>query len=316
MADNSRVVGIDLSTRQWDVALGADGACVAFATDQAGQAALRAWLTRHAPGASVACEASGGLERTLVQALVPFGFEVRILDAARVRKFALAAGKRAKTDRIDAQLIAHFAAVFPGPPCVPDAARSALRELVSARDGIVAAITSLKNQARHATLAALKRLQARRLAALARDQRQVEAQIAAVLDKNPDLAERAALIKSVPGIANANAARLIASMPELGRISGRQAAALIGVAPYDDQSGARHGRRRIAGGRADLRRGLYMAALVAARHNTALKLFYDRLIAAGKPPKLALVAVIRKLIVILNAILKTRQPWTNEPTKA
>ncbi|HTR17233.1 MAG TPA: IS110 family transposase [Acetobacteraceae bacterium] len=311
MADFVCVVGIDLSARRWDVACYPGDAVASFTTDAEGRSGLLAWLARHAPAGVIACEASGGLEQQLAELLVPTGFTLRILDAARVRRFALAAGQRAKNDRLDARVIAHFAATFPGPAYLPDKDRAALAELGAVRDGIVADITAVTNQLRHIRLAGLQALMADRLAALRRWQRRVEAQIEAVLSQNLVMAARRRLILSVPGVGPVSAARLIAHMPELGQLTGRQAAALVGVAPFDDDSGGRRGRRRINGGRTNVRNTLYMAALVAARQNPVLKTFYERLINAGKAAKLALVAVIRKLVVILNAIIKSGQPWTN-----
>jgi transposase len=312
MAEKTGVVGIDLSAARWDVRYRADGEAASFATDETGQAELRAWLTRHAPGAMIACEASGGLERQLVLALTPAGFSVRILDAGRVRKFAQSAGVRAKTDRIDAGVIAHFAETFPGKPVKPDAARAVLGEWVSARDDTVEAITALQNQASHATLEPIKQLQTKRIAGLRQDQRLIEARIRGLIEATPCFAADARLIRSVPGIGAVNAARLIARMPELGKISNRKAAALVGVVPYDNQSGRRDSRRKISGGRTDVRNGLFMAALTAVVRNPVLKAFYERLLARGKLKKVALVAVMHKLVVILNVILSTRRAWTDK----
>jgi transposase len=312
MAEKSGVVGIDLSGARWDVRYCADGEAASFPTDEAGQAALRAWLTRHASGAMIACEASGGLERHLVQALAPAGFKVRIVDAARVRKFAQSGGVRAKTDRIDAGVIAHFAETFPGKPVELDAARAVLGEWVSVRDATVEAITVLQNQLRQSTLDAVKRLQTKRITGLRQDLKRIEARIGRLIKATPSFAADAALLGSVPSIGVVNVARLIARMPELGKISNRKAAALIGVVPYDNQSGRRDSRRHISGGRTDIRNGLFMAALTAVVYNPALKAFYEGLLARGKLKKVALVAVMHKLVVILNVILNTRRPWTDK----
>jgi transposase len=267
MAEKTGVVGIDLSGARWDVKYRADGKPAAFTTDEAGQRQLRAWLSSNAPGAVIACEASGGLERELADALMPHGFAVRIVNAGRVRKFAESGGLLAKNDRIDAGVIAHFAETFPGQPVKPDGARADLSAWVGARDATVEAITALTNQARQSRLEALKRLQGKRIAGLRQDLKQLEAQIARLIRTNPAFAADARLIGSVPGIGAVNTARLIARMPELGKISNRKAAALVGVVPYDNQSGRRERRRRISGGRGDIRRGLFMAALTAVRRN-------------------------------------------------
>jgi transposase len=312
MAEKTGVVGIDLSGARWDVRYRADGEVASFSTDETGQAQLRAWLTRHAPGAMIACEASGGLERQLVLALTSAGFGVRILDAGRVRKFAQSAGLRAKTDRIDAGVIAHFAETFAGKPVTPDAARAAFSEWVSARDATIEAITALQNQALHSTLKLVKQLQTKRIAGLRQDLRQIDAQIRGLIAATPCFAAAAQLLGSVPGIGPVNVARLIARMPELGKISNRKAAALVGVVPYDNQSGRRDSRRKISGGRTDIRNGLFMAALTAVVHNPVLKAFYERLVARGKLKKVALVAVMHKLVVILNVILSTGRPWIDK----
>ena len=226
------------------------------------------------------------------------------------------AGLRAKTDRIDAGVIAHFAETFPGKPVKPDAARAALCEWVSARDATVEAITALENQARQTTLKLLKQLQAKRIAGLRQDRKAIDMRIRSVIEANPCFVATARLLRSVPGIGEVNVARLIARMPELGQISNRKAAALVGVAPYHNQSGRRDSRRHISGGRTDVRNGLFMAALTAVEHNPVLKAFYERLLARGKLKKVALVAVMHKLVVILNVILSTGCSWLDKTRSA
>lgn len=309
MAQFAPVVGIDLSKQRWDVAVFPDQIGAGFATDEAGQAALVGWLGEHAPGSVVACEASGGLERALIAVLSKAGIGVRVLDARRVRRFAEAAGKRAKNDRIDAAMIAWFAASFPGPPVVVDAARARLAELVSTREHLLAELQASRNHAAHLQSPLAKRILASQIAGLRRWLMRAEAAIAAAIAEVPALAARAALVCSVPGIGAVLAARLLTALPELGAISRRQVAALVGVAPYDRDSGRRRGQRSIAGGRSAVRASLYMAALVAARHNPVLRAFHDRLRARGKPAKVALTAVMRKLLVILTAIVRNQQPW-------
>lgn len=311
MAQFHPVVGIDVSKQRWDVALFPQTTTAAFscATDAAGQAALCGWLAEHAAGCTVACEASGGYERPLIELLIGAGIPVRLLDAQRVRRFAQAGGKRAKNDRIDAAMIAQFAASFPGPAVRPDRARQQLVELVGLRDHLQAELTAVSNQARLSSQPLVRRIASQRVAALQRWRRRVEAAIAVAIAAAPLLARQAALLQSVPGIGAVTAARLLAMMPELGHIDARRAASLAGVAPFDHDSGRRRGQRSIAGGRSALRAGLYMAALVAARHNPALRAFYDRLRTAGKPAKVALTAVMRKLIVILTAILRDNTTW-------
>jgi len=310
MAQSACVVGVDLSAARWDVACYPHGPTASFATTPAGQAQFLAWLAQVAQSATVACEASGGLERSLLMLLAPTPVSLRILDAGRVRTFANAAGRRAKNDRIDAAVIAHYAATFPGKPAQHDQARAVLAELLNVRDRLVADVTATANQARSSASKTIKSMLTRQLATLTRWVRQAEAEIAAAITADPQLAQRAALLRSMPGIGPANAARLVARLPELGQVGPRQAAALVGLAPYDNDSGGRRGTRHIRGGRTDIRNTLYMAALVAKKHNTVLAAVFERLTAAGKPAKVALVAIMRKLVVILNAMLKAGQTWT------
>jgi transposase len=309
MAQFRTVVGIDVSKQRWDVALYPEPVVASFATDAAGWAGLLAWLGTEAPGCVVACEPSGGFERPLIAALSEAGVAVRLVDARRVRRFAEASGRLAKNDRIDAAVIAHFAATFPGPLVQRDAARERLAEWVRMREQVQAELLAATNQVTHLRQPPLRRLAEQRIAALRRWLARIEAGIAAAIAAVPSLAAKAALLGSVPGIGPVIAARLLAELPELGQISGRQAAALVGVAPFDRDSGGRHGHRAIAGGRAKLRAGLYMAALVAAKHNPVLRAFHDRLRARGKPAKVALTAVMRKLVVILSAMLRSATPW-------
>jgi transposase len=310
MAQSACVVGVDLSAARWDVACYPHGPTASFATTPAGQAQFLAWLAQVAQSATVACEASGGLERSLLMLLAPTPVSLRILDAGRVRTFANAAGRRAKNDRIDAAVIAHYAATFPGKPAQHDQARAVLAELLNVRDRLVADVTATANQARSSASKTIKSMLTRQLATLTRWVRQAEAEIAAAITADPQLAQRAALLRSMPGIGPANAARLVARLPELGQVGPRQAAALVGLAPYDNDSGGRRGTRHIRGGRTDIRNTLYMAALVAKKHNPVLAAVFERLTAAGKPAKVALVAIMRKLVVILNAMLKAGQTWT------
>ncbi len=249
MAQSAPVVGVDLGKRRWDVAIFPDQIEVAFATGEAGHAALVGWLAEHAPGCVVACEASGGVERALIAVLTKAGIGAHVLDARRVRRFAQAAGKQAKDDRIDAAMIAWFAANFPGPPVVVDAARERLAELVSIRDHLLAELQATRNHAARLRLPLAKQVLTQHIASLRRWLMRVEAAIAATIAEVPALAARAALLRSVPGIGAAVAARLLAALPELGAIGGRQVAALVGVAPYDRDSGRRrgHGRQNLAG---------------------------------------------------------------------
>ena len=256
-------------------------------------------------------EASGGYEREWRQVLDKAGIKVRIIDPKRVRNFALSAGRLAKNDAIDAEMIAWFAETFSEAPSqTHDTAHEELVALVKARIGLVELKTRLQSQDAHAAPGQVRKAHARVLKSLAAEIEKLEATIAAKIKATADFAERAEIIESVPGFAETTSANLVAAMPELGHVSDRIAAALIGLAPYDDDSGQRRGERHIKGGRRWIRNAIYMPCLGAAtQNNPVIKAFYDRLIAKGKAPKVALVACMRKLIIILNTLIARRQKW-------
>ena len=313
MAEIATVVGIDLSGSWWDVATWPAGEVLRFANDPHGHAACLAWLgCAVAPGSVVACEASGGLERTAVEILHQRGYGVRVVDAGQVLHFSRAQGRKAKTDAIDAGMIARFAATFPGLPITPDPTRQALVDLVSARDLLVAQLTASRNCASHMReRGALKCLE-RCLETLMRQIVRIDGLIAALIAKTPAYAARSRILRSVPGVGPATVSRLLASLPELGTVSAKRVACLVGVAPMADDSGARRGGRHIVGGRHDVLRTVYMAALVATQRNPVLRAFYEQLCARGKAKKQALIAVIRKLIVILNTMIARNLMWIDQ----
>jgi transposase len=275
-----------------------------------GTARLLAWLRKHRV-TKVVMEASGGYEREWAKVLRQAGIEVRIVDPKRVRNFALSAGRLAKNDAIDAEMIAWFAETFSEAPSqTHDAAHEELQALVKARLGLIDFRMRLENQSEHAALGLVQKAHAHILKSLASELAKLEAAISAKIKSTPDFAERAEIIESVPGFAETSSANLVAGMPELGQVSDEIAAALIGVAPYDDDSGKRRGERHIKGGRRWVRNAIYMPCLGAAtQNNPVLKAFYQRLIAKGKEPKVALVACMRKLIIILNTMIARRQKW-------
>jgi transposase len=255
-------------------------------------------------------EASGGYERDWAKALRE-GIEVRIVDPKRVRNFARSAGRLAKNDVIDAEMIAWFGETFgEAKGQAYDAAREKLVQIVHARQALLDLQTSLQNRGEHAAPEVVQKMQARLLKKIAAELATLEVAIAATIKATAHFAELAEIIESVPGLGEGTAAGLIAAMPELGQVSNKVAAALLGVAPYDDDSGKRRGERQIQGGRRKVRNLFYMACLGAAtRHNPMLKAFYQRLVARGKEKKVALVACMRKLIVILNIMIARRQTW-------
>lgn len=310
MTQKEVFVGIDISKARLDVAVLPSGEAFEVANDADGWSELVRRL-RPLGAAAIGLEASGGYERAVLRELVEAGLAARLVNPLRVRHFARAWGTIAKNDRLDALAIARFVQMVPQKKTVRSRAVDALAELVTARRQLTEEITRLKSQAGHAVQPLLKRLAKARAVHLERDRTIIDKAIQAAIAADPDLAAKDRLLRSVPGVGPVYAAALLAFMPELGNLSNKQAAALLGVAPFDCDSGGYKGQRRIFGGRRNLRDIAYMAALVAGTHNPVFKAAKDRLIAAGKPSKVALVALMRKMIVTLNAILRSSQPWAH-----
>jgi transposase len=311
MAQNRLVVvGIDVAKDKVDVCVRSLSERQTFPNTAEGRRKLIAWLRRHKVDKAV-MEASGGYERDWAKALREAGLAVRIVDPKRVRSFARSAGQLAKNDAIDAEMIAWFAETFAEATCqAHDAERERLRQIVNARQGLLDLQIELQNRGEHSVPEVVQKVQARLLKKIAAELATLEAAIAATVKATPLLAELAEIIESVPGLAETTSAGLIAAMPELGQVSNKAAAALLGIAPYDDDSGKRRGERHIKGGRRRVRNLFYMACLGAAtRHNPVLNAFYRRLLAKGKEKKVALVACMRKLIVILNIMIARREKW-------
>jgi transposase len=311
MAQNGLVVvGIDVAKDKVDACIRAFGLRQTCPNTAQGHRKLVAWLRKCQVGKAV-MEASGGYEREWRKVLHDAGIEVRIVDPKRVRSFAQSAGRLAKNDAIDAEMIAWFAETFSeAPGQMHDAAHEELVALVKARIALVELKTRLQSQSAHAAPGPAQKAHTRVLKSLATEIEKLEGAIAAKVKATADFAERAEIIESVPGFAETTSANLIAGMPELGRVSDQIAAALIGVAPYVDDSGPRRGERHIQGGRRWVRNAIYMPCLGAAtQNNPVIRAFYDRLIAKGKEPKVALIACMRKLITILNTLLARRQKW-------
>ena len=309
------IIGIDVSKRWLDAATWPRGAAQRFANDPAGMRELLEWIAAQPGVDQVACEASGGFERALAVTITEAGLTMRVLPSGRVRQFAKAGGYLAKTDALDASVSAHCAATFDGPPVVLDASRQDLAEMVSMREQLVAALVAARNQSQLPKLERLRQMAAARITQLREWIAELDQAIAEHIESHTDLAKVSNILRSVPGVGPATVARLLAELPELGRLSRQKIAALVGVAPFANDSGNRQGKRRIAGGRRGVRCGLYMAALVATRYNKPLAAFHQRLRQAGKPPKVAIGAVMRKLLVILNAMLRTGTPWRTDPVQ-
>lgn len=260
-------------------------------------------------GLVVAFEATGGYEHGLRQALLEAGFDVRRLNPLRVRLYARSLGRNAKNDRIDARVIARYAAAADTTPDILDPARERLAELVSHRRRLVDERVAVGNQLHTLRSALLQAQNHKRLALIERQIEETDTLILEAIGTIPSLLAKVGLLKTMKGVKDVTAVTLVALLPELGRITRRAIAALVGLAPFDHDSGKFKGTRSIAGGRAAVRTILYMAARAAARSKSPLGDFYKRLIAAGKPPKVATVALMRKMLVSLNAIIRDNETW-------
>jgi len=305
-------IGIDVSKDALDVA--ANGP--AFAPFRVARTAdgLADLIERVKPlgAARIAVEATGGFETVVAASLAAAGLPVVVVNPAQVRAFAQAMGKRMKTDPIDAFVIARFAeATRPEIRPLPDAELQALADLVARRRQIVAMIGAESQRLKRASPRTARSIE-RLLEALKRELADIDQEIGGAVRRTPAWFEKAELLKSVPGIGDQIARTLLAEMPELGDLDRRQIAALAGLAPWTRQSGQWRGRSFIGGGREAIRKALFMGAQVAAQHNPILKAFRDRLVAAGKPKMVAIIAVARKLLTILNAIIREKQLWRAE----
>jgi transposase len=302
-------VGIDVSKDRLDIAVRPSGEAFVVERNGAGLEQLAERLRTLSPHL-VALEASGGFETIAAAALAAAALPVVVVNPAQIRAFAKAIGQRAKTDPIDAAVIAHFAeATKPEPRPLPDAATRLLGDLVARRRQIVEMIGAERQRERRLTTPHLRKSIARLLKALERELVSVDAEIDDSVRGSPAWREKEDLLASVPGVGSIIARTLIAELPELGQLGRKQIAALAGLAPFTRQSGQWRGRSFIGGGRSAVRTVLFMGAMVAKRRNPVLKAFFDRLVAAGKPKMVALIAVARKLLTILNAILRDNRPW-------
>lgn len=302
-------VGIDVSKDRLDIALRPSGGAFTVERNAAGLEQLVARLTVLSPHI-VALEATGGFETVAAAALAAARLPVVVVNPAQIRAFAKALGQRAKTDPIDAAVIAHFAeATKPDLRPLPDAATRLLADLVARRRQIIEMIGAERQRQKRVTIPRLNKSMARLVKALEKELASLDTDIDDAVRGSPAWREKEDLLSTVPGIGPVIARTLIAELPELGQLTRRQVAALAGLAPFTRQSGQWRGRSFIGGGRIAVRTALFMGAMVAKQHNPVLKAFFDRLVAAGKPKMVALIAVARKLLTILNAILRDNRPW-------
>lgn len=314
--------GVDVSKERLEVCVRRDREArvgedtFGVSNDPAGTQTLLARLLEERP-ALVILEATGGFERPVAAALAAAGLPVAVVNPRQARDFARATGRLAKTDRIDAQILARFAqAVRPAPRPVPEEEAQALAEITARRRQVVGMLTAEKNRLGAATTKPVRKRLEAHVRWLEKELSRTDRDLEEAIAKSPTWRENEKLLRSVPGVGPVVARTLLAELPELGSLRPKQLAALVGVAPLNRDSGAFRGRRAVWGGRATVRAALYMGALVATRHNPQIKEFYERLLGAGKPRKVALVACMRKLLTILNAMLKNRTPWRTPQTRA
>lgn len=303
------VVGIDVSKNTLDVHVLPAGEAFSVARNAEG---LDGLIARLAPRGvhAVAVEATGGFETVVAASLAGAGLPVLVVNPAQVRAFAMALGKRAKTDPIDAAVIARFVeATKPQIRPLPDEETRLLAELVTRRRQIIHMLVAERQRERHLPSRHLKKSAARVVKVLEKELNLLDADIGDSVRGSPVWREKEDLLQSVPGVGPVVARSLLADLPELGALSRREIASLAGLAPWTRQSGKWRGKSFIGGGRPGVRSSLFMAAMVAARHNPSLKAFHQRLIVNGKPKLVALIAVARKLLTILNAILRDKKPW-------
>jgi transposase len=308
-ATSHTFVGIDVAKHALDVCVLTEDQCFTIQNNTAG---FRQLLDKLPPAGSclVVIEATGGYQRPVVGALVSAGHRVAVVNPRQVRDFARGLGILAKTDRLDARVIARFGQhTNPRPVEIGSEKQAELRELVTRRRQLIELRTAEQNRL-ETTTTKIVRKNVRHLVELLEKQiRQLEEAIGQLVENDPELCSKAALLKTVPGVGPVTITSLLVDLPELGRLNRQQVAALVGVAPFNRDSGKFHGRRRIWGGRAAVRSVLYMAALTARRFNPLIRAFAERLEAAGKPIKVVLTACMRKLMVILNTMLKNNLPW-------
>jgi transposase len=296
-------LGVDVAKAYLDVAFGKEKR--RLSNDGMGHRGLINWIKQSEEQVQVICEPSGGYERMLIRALVGAQLKVSLVPANRVRQFARAAGILAKSDRIDAQVLCAFGkAMQPAIVGASQLEQEQLRELETQRRHLTHLLVMEQNRAARVSAACVRRLNRSLINQIKKQIEQLDRLITNHIQQSAELSTKAEKLTAISGVGPRTAALLLAQMPELGQLNRREVAALVGVAPFNRDSGRMRGKRTIFGGRRHVRHGVYMAALVAARHNPILHTFYRRLRASGKPAKLALTATMRKLLIVLNSSLK------------
>jgi transposase len=306
----SSYVGVDVSKERLDVALRPTGGHHWFSNDPDGIEALVSRLAEERP-ALVVLEASGGYERPAAAALAASGLAIAVVNPRQARDFAKATGKLAKTDALDAESLARFAeAVKPEPRVLPGEEAVLLGEILDRRRQLIGMLVAENNRLSATASESVRRRIQAHIRWLEKEISRTDGELEEAIERSPTWRENESLLRSVPGVGPVLARTLLAELPELGTLSHKRLSALVGVAPFNFDSGTLRGRRMVWGGRARVRSTLYMASLAATRYNPAIRAFYERLVAAGKPRKVALVACMRKLLSILNAVVRDRVPWS------
>lgn len=311
MEQQGMVVGIDVSKAQLDTAFGSEGEVLAFSNDESGISRLLERLKEVRP-ALVVMEASGGYETAAATAIAAAGWAMAVVNPRQVRDFARATGRLAKTDRIDAAVLVAFGkAIAPQVSKLPDEDAQALQALLLRRQQLVAMRAQERQRLEHAQAPMRKHIK-KHIDWLDKEIEKLEIDLTAGLRKSPVWRAKDELLQSFKGIGRITSGTLMVALPELGRLDRRAIAALVGLAPFNRDSGKMRGRRSIYGGRARIRTLLYMATTSAIRSNPIIRAFYQRLTSKGKPHKVAMIACMRKILTILNAMVRESTPWTPE----
>jgi transposase len=313
MTANVEFVGIDVSKANLDVACWTSKEYKRFGNEPKGIQYLIEWLKTLQPELIV-LEATGGLELPFVAELAYAKMPVAVVNPRRIREFARSIGQLAKTDKLDAKVIAHFgAATHPEAKKLPTEEEERLTALMTRRRQIIEMLTAERNRLHSARFAMKERIETH-IAWLEKELKDLDDEIAKFIHQSPIWKEKDKLLRSVPGVGSITSATLLAMLPELGTLNRQKIAALVGVAPINKDSGKRQKKRRVFGGRANVRSVLYMAALSASKYNPRIKSFYDHLVSKGKEKKVALTACMRKLLVILNAMMHQNKSFSADPT--
>ena len=310
--ERQMVFGIDVSKCQLDVAMSGDSSVVGYSNDPEGVARLLE-AAKKSEATLVVMEATGGFERGAFASLSAAGLSVAVVNPRQVRDFAKALGRLAKTDKVDARVLVRFGeALSPAATPMPTAERAKVCALIGLRRDVVEARTAMKNRLSAANDVTVRTHIESLIVRQNEELKAIDASISAAISALPGGPEAMTRYESVPGVGPGLASTLAAELPELGTLDRKKIAALVGVAPLNDDSGARTGKRRIWGGRAPIRTALYMAALAATKHNEVIRAMYQRLLAKAKPKKVALTACMRKLLTILNAMARTKTEWSSD----